>query len=666
RKFVNELSLFGKVIGDRKASWVGIKQAMSNIWRLSLPMEVKELGHNFFQFLFQNKEDKERVAKGTNWNFDNQYLILTEWFYGLSINHPIFQEVSFWVQVYNIPLNWLSTAVGLKLGSVFKKLKNVVVVGAGSHGGHILRLLVSINISEPIPRCATIRLGDWLSTVSFKYEKLVSMCHYCGVIGHLERNCDKRQQDIISKYLKEGQYGDWLRAPECQNFASLNLSDSRSPSSTNPTTPAQQSPLKSSRSQAEGSNQIMLMQGESSHPRHLEAEVSTSFCGNDRASKPPTTDLIQAEGNNRELVLQESSPLNPLNAAEVETSKNMEIEAVLVDATTSSDPPTFKLCLTSPAVSGPTKTWKRDRTKDGRLQREPVLPILIDKEIPVKRQKNEEESPSHQQGDQVAGQSDNKKSKLNSGKVEITLCFFSVKGINITRFLQDSTLKRNGSTWKESEIVTSSWSQQVTGTPFFKLKEKVKNTRAALLIWSSKFRSKNQQSIDLLTKKLEVLREDKAEDYWEQWNETRSELNAAHKQEELHWQQRSKVKWLKEGDSNTKFFHAYTLQKRKLNAISRLLTPSGSVLTSHEDIENHISEFYSELFTSEGSWDGELFTGQKVNLQKSGIFFSRNTPSNLRDSICNVLQGIVPHRSTRYLGLPLGIGRSKKEAFDFI
>ncbi|CAA0843248.1 Unknown protein, partial [Striga hermonthica] len=61
-----------------------------------------------------------------------------------------------------------------------------------------------------------------------------------------------------------------------------------------------------------------------------------------------------------------------------------------------------------------------------------------------------------------------------------------------------------------------------------------------------------------------------------------------------------------------------------------------------------------------------LFTGQKVNLQKSGIFFSRNTPSNLRDSICNVLQRIVPHRSTIYLGLPLGIGRSKKEAFDFI
>ncbi|CAA0838481.1 Unknown protein, partial [Striga hermonthica] len=50
-----------------------------------------------------------------------------------------------------------------------------------------------------------------------------------------------------------------------------------------------------------------------------------------------------------------------------------------------------------------------------------------------------------------------------------------------------------------------------------------------------------------------------------------------------------------------------------------------------------------------------------VNLQKSCIFISRNTPQTLKDRICRVLQGIIPHRSTRYLGLPLGIGRSKKE-----
>ncbi|CAA0807068.1 Unknown protein, partial [Striga hermonthica] len=61
----------------------------------------------------------------------------------------------------------------------------------------------------------------------------------------------------------------------------------------------------------------------------------------------------------------------------------------------------------------------------------------------------------------------------------------------------------------------------------------------------------------------------------------------------------------------------------------------------------------------------KLFSGQMVNLHKSVVFFSRNTPQHLQDNICSTLQGITSHKSTRYLGLPLGIGRSKLEAFNF-
>ncbi|CAA0832458.1 Unknown protein, partial [Striga hermonthica] len=48
-----------------------------------------------------------------------------------------------------------------------------------------------------------------------------------------------------------------------------------------------------------------------------------------------------------------------------------------------------------------------------------------------------------------------------------------------------------------------------------------------------------------------------------------------------------------------------------------------------------------------------LFTGQTVNLNKSAIFFSKSTPQHLQNSICRSLNGITPHKSTRYLGLPL-------------
>ncbi|CAA0822945.1 Unknown protein, partial [Striga hermonthica] len=61
----------------------------------------------------------------------------------------------------------------------------------------------------------------------------------------------------------------------------------------------------------------------------------------------------------------------------------------------------------------------------------------------------------------------------------------------------------------------------------------------------------------------------------------------------------------------------------------------------------------------------QLFTGQLVNLEKSSAFFSKNTPATTQHSICQVLNGITVHRSSRYLGMPLGIGKSKRESFNF-
>ncbi|CAA0811723.1 Unknown protein, partial [Striga hermonthica] len=197
-------SLFGKIVGYRVASWIGVKRTMTNIWRLSHPMEIKELTPNFFQFIFQTREDLENVANGINWSFENQYLVLKEWRRGISIKHPCFQELNIWVHVTNVPLNWLSTEVGLKIGKVFKNVKNVVLTNASNHGGKLLKMLVTLNLEEPIPRVANIRLGEEAAQVGFKYEKLLNLCHYCGLIGHLDRSCSKRIEDINNHCLKEG------------------------------------------------------------------------------------------------------------------------------------------------------------------------------------------------------------------------------------------------------------------------------------------------------------------------------------------------------------------------------------------------------------------------------------------------------------------------------
>ncbi|CAA0824398.1 Unknown protein, partial [Striga hermonthica] len=156
-----------------------------------------------------------------------------------------------------------------------------------------------------------------------------------------------------------------------------------------------------------------------------------------------------------------------------------------------------------------------------------------------------------------------------------------------------------------SETVQRAWKSSVQGTPFFKLKENVKLTRVALLQWSSSFHTKNQLLIQSLTQKLEDLRANKTSSNWNDWERTRKDLNSAHHFEELFWQQKSKFKWLKEGDGNTIFFHAFVQHRRKLNAITRLVSARGEEFFTQNDMEDHISDFYSHLFTSEGTLGGE-------------------------------------------------------------
>ncbi|GER47116.1 gag-pol polyprotein, partial [Striga asiatica] len=65
-----------------------------------------------------------------------------------------------------------------------------------------------------ISRCSNLKFGDKKIQIHFRYERLVSCCFYCGYLGHLEKNCDKRAKDIINGCLEEGKYGDWLKAQD--------------------------------------------------------------------------------------------------------------------------------------------------------------------------------------------------------------------------------------------------------------------------------------------------------------------------------------------------------------------------------------------------------------------------------------------------------------------
>lgn len=62
----------------------------------------------------------------------------------------------------------------------------------------------------------------------------------------------------------------------------------------------------------------------------------------------------------------------------------------------------------------------------------------------------------------------------------------------------------------------------------------------------------------------------------------------------------------------------------------------------------------------------EQESGQAVNFQKSGIFFSSNVRRDKQSQIANIMGVHNDLREGRYLGLPSLIGRSRKKVFNFV
>ncbi|EOY06956.1 Uncharacterized protein TCM_021518 [Theobroma cacao] len=78
-----------------------------------------------------------------------------------------------------------------------------------------------------------------------------------------------------------------------------------------------------------------------------------------------------------------------------------------------------------------------------------------------------------------------------------------------------------------------------------------------------------------------------------------AKLNRQLSIEELYWQQKSGVKWLVEGERNTKFFHLRMRKKRVRNNIFRIQDSKGNVYEDPLYIQNSAVEFFQKLLRAE-------------------------------------------------------------------
>nr|XP_016513341.1 PREDICTED: uncharacterized protein LOC107830328 [Nicotiana tabacum] len=143
--------------------------------------------------------------------------------------------------------------------------------------------------------------------------------------------------------------------------------------------------------------------------------------------------------------------------------------------------------------------------------------------------------------------------------------------------------------------------QSPIANPFILFNHKLKKVKKALSLWSKATFGDIFQKIASME---EVVMVHEAEFEAnptgmnrETLKKVQAELIKCLALEEKYWQQKAGMTWFKEGDRNTKFFHAQLRGRRKRLQLNRIQNSGGTWIEEEQEIAEEAIKFYKEQFT---------------------------------------------------------------------
>eukprot|EP00253_Pinus_taeda_P008595 PITA_08595 len=109
------------------------------------------------------------------------------------------------------------------------------------------------------------------------------------------------------------------------------------------------------------------------------------------------------------------------------------------------------------------------------------------------------------------------------------------------------------------------------------------------------FKEKEKILQDLKNIQQRLILEGRTEELTLKEQEKEGKLLEREQQEEVLWRQKSRIRWLKEGEKNTRFFHRTTVQRRMHNQIAQVTNAQGEKLETQEEIEKEFLHYFKEI-----------------------------------------------------------------------
>ncbi|KAI4987327.1 hypothetical protein ZWY2020_020127 [Hordeum vulgare] len=204
-----EVQAIGKVISEKPAMARVLESTLGICWCPMKGVVCKDLGDNIFLFTSGQESGKRKAVEDGPWWYGKELIVMEDFDPMKLIEEYEFNKVPIWVQIYRLPLGMMDRASGEDVGGAIGEVQEVETDEDGKAVGKYLRVKVKLNITKPLMRGSMVQIDERgrKSWCPFAYEYLPDFCYTCGVISHVERECNTKV-----KKDEKAQFGRWLRA----------------------------------------------------------------------------------------------------------------------------------------------------------------------------------------------------------------------------------------------------------------------------------------------------------------------------------------------------------------------------------------------------------------------------------------------------------------------
>lgn len=153
--------LIGKFCTKHEINMESVVRVLRLVWRAEHNFKASDLGENKVMFLFQSKDDMERVLLLNPWSFNKYLLLLHKLVRGEAVKDIKFDRSPFLIQIHRLPTMCQIKEVGMSIDATLGEVEKVDANEKGFCLGSYLRIRVSLDVSMPLCRGRKVRLGEY-------------------------------------------------------------------------------------------------------------------------------------------------------------------------------------------------------------------------------------------------------------------------------------------------------------------------------------------------------------------------------------------------------------------------------------------------------------------------------------------------------------------------